>query len=120
MPSTDELGGSTATGDACSGAKRRRPRSAGESQMAVTAIDHDGRIVTVTSQLVESANSNNTSQSMAFATSIYGGPLDHSSWHATSWSASLRNHAAAVNKVIEAIALDIDRADLRGVAAGGS
>ena len=101
-----QLGGSTTTGDACSGARRRRPCSAGESQMAVTAIAHDGRMVTVTRQLVE-----NTIQSMAFATNIYGGPLGHSSWQATSWTASLRNHVIAVNKVIEAIALDVDRAD---------
>jgi hypothetical protein len=79
MPSTDELGGSTAGGDTRSRAKRRRPRSAGETQMAVTAIDHDGRVVTVTSRVVEIASSNNTPQIMAFATSTYGGPLDHSS-----------------------------------------
>jgi hypothetical protein len=120
MPSTGELGGSTASGDACSGARRRWPRSAGETQMAVTAIDHDGRIVTVTSQPIEIATSDNTSQSISFATSIYGGPLDHSSWHATSWSASLRNHAVAVSKVIKAIALAVDRADQRGVAAESS
>jgi hypothetical protein len=84
--------------------------------MAVTAIDHDGRIVTVISQPVEIATSNHT-QSMAFATSIYRGSLDQSLWQATSWSASLRNHVIAVNKVIEAIALDVDRADQQGVAA---
>jgi len=90
--------------------------------MAVTAIDHDGRMVTVTSQPIEIASSNNTSQSLAFATSVYGGPLDHSSWQATSWSASLRNHVVAVNQVIEAIASDVGRADQQGVgvAAKGS
>jgi hypothetical protein len=117
MASTDELGGSTATGDARTRARRRRSRSAGETQMAVTAIDHDGRIVTVTSQPVEIVPTNNTPQSMAFATSIYGGPLDHSSWQATSWSASLRNHSVAVDQVIEAIASDVDRADQQGVVA---
>jgi hypothetical protein len=49
---------------------------------------------------------------MVFATSIYGGPSDHSFWKATSLGASLRNHSVAVNQVIEAIALDVDRADL--------
>jgi hypothetical protein len=117
MRSTDGLGGSTASEDARSRARRRRPRSAAETQMAVTAIDHDGRMVTVTSQPVEIASSNNTPQSMAFATGIYGGPLDHSSWQATSWSASLRNHSVAVSQVIEAIASDVDRADQQGVAA---
>jgi hypothetical protein len=34
--------------------------------MTVTAIDHDGCVVTVTSQQVETATANNTSQSMAF------------------------------------------------------
>ena len=71
MPHADELGGSTARGEA--GAKRRRPGSAGESQMAVTAIDHGGRIVTLTGQPVEIASPNNTPQSTSFATSIYGG-----------------------------------------------
>jgi hypothetical protein len=79
--------------------------------MAVTAIDHGGRIVTVTSQPVEIASPNNTPQSTSFATSIYGGPLDASSWQATSWTASLRNHAVAVNQVIEAIASDVDGGD---------
>jgi hypothetical protein len=79
--------------------------------MAVTAIDHGGRVVTVTSQLVEIASSKNTPQSIAFTTSIYGGPLNDSMWQAKSWSASLRNHAAAVNQVIEAIASDVDWAD---------
>ena len=88
--------------------------------MAVTAIDHDGRIVTVTSQPVEIASSDNKSTSMAFATKIYGGPLDHSFWQATSWSASLRNHSAAVKQVIEAIAAVVDQADQQGVAAKGS
>jgi hypothetical protein len=55
-------------------------------QKAVTAIDHDGRLVTVTSQPVEIASSNSTPQSMSFATSIYGGPLDDSSRQATSWT----------------------------------
>jgi len=114
MPSTDELGGSTASGDARSRARRRRPSSAAEIQMAVTAIDHDGRVVTVTSQPVEIASSNNTPESMAFATSIYDGPLDDSSWQATSWTASLRNHAVTVNQVIEAIASDVDRVDQQG------
>jgi hypothetical protein len=35
--------------------------------------------VTVTGRVVEIASSNNTPQIMAFATSTYGGPLDHSS-----------------------------------------
>jgi hypothetical protein len=109
MPHADELGGSTARGEA--GAKRRRPGSAGESQMAVTAIDHDGRIVTVTSQPVEIASPNNTPLSTSFATRIYGGPLDALSWQATSWTASLRNHAVAVNQGIEAIASDVDGGD---------
>jgi hypothetical protein len=115
MPNTDELGGRTAGGEAGSRAKRRRPRSAGACQMAVTAIDHDGRVVTVTSQPVEIAFPNTTPPSMLFATSIYGGPLDASSWQATSWTASLRNHAVAVNQVIEAIASDVDRVDQQGV-----
>ena len=81
------------------------------SQMAVTAIDHGGRVVTVTSQAVEIASSNIGPPYMAFATSIYGGPLSDLSWKAASWSASLRDHALAVNQVIEAIASDINPSD---------
>ena len=111
MPSSDELGACTASGDARGRARRRGPRNAGEVQMAVTAIDHDGRIVTVTSQPVEIASSDNAPMSIAFATKIYGGPLDHSFWQATTWSASLQNHSAAVKQVIEAIASDVEQAD---------
>jgi hypothetical protein len=67
--------------------------------------------VTVTSHPVEIASPNNTLQSPSFATSIFGGPLDAASWQATSWTASLRNHAVAVNQVIEAIASDVDPGD---------
>lgn len=107
MPSTGNLDGSTASGQAHSRAGRRR--SASESQMAVTAIDHGGRVVTVTSQHVEIGSSKIEPPDTTFATSIYGGPLNDLSWQATSWSASLRNHAIAVNQVIEAIASDVDR-----------
>jgi hypothetical protein len=89
---------------------RRRP-SAGASQMAVTAIDHGDRVVTVTSQLAETVSSENSPKSTAFATSVYGGPLNASVWRAKSWSDSLRNHVAAVNRVIEIIASDADPAD---------
>jgi hypothetical protein len=73
---------------------RRRP-SAGESQMAVTAIDHGGRLVTVTSIHDECLR----------------WPLNAPMWRAESWSASLQNHAAAVNQVIKLIALDADPTD---------
>jgi hypothetical protein len=109
MPSAGNLDGSTATQEARS--RAGRPRSAGESQMAVTAIDHGGRVVTVTSQHVEFGSSKIEAPDSTFATSIYGGPLNDLSWQATSWSASLRNHALAVNRVIEAIASDVDRGD---------
>jgi hypothetical protein len=89
---------------------RRRP-SAGASQMAVTAIDHGDRVVTVTSQLAETVSSENSPKSTAFATSVYGGPLNASVWRAKSWSDFLRNHVAAVNRVIEIIASDADPAD---------
>ena len=74
---------------------RPPPRSAGEFQMAVTAIDHGGRVVTVTSQAVEIA-SKIAPPHVAFATSIYGGPLSDLAWQAASWSACLRHHALAV------------------------
>jgi hypothetical protein len=111
MPSPDKLGRSVSSKNSWSTTVPRRRRSAGESQMAVTAIDHGGRVVTVTSQLAETAPSENTPQSTAFTTSVYGGPLNASMWRAKSWSASLRNHAAAVNQVIKSIASDVDPAD---------
>jgi hypothetical protein len=85
-----------------------RPRAAGESQMAVTAIDHGGRVVTVTSQPVAIPSPDGTSQDLAFATNIHGGFLNDTIWQATSWVASLRNHASAVSQVIDAIALSAD------------
>lgn len=110
MPSTGIVDGSTASGQDRSRAERQQ-RFSGEKQMAVTAIDHGRRVVTVTSRQMEIVSSKIEPPDITFATSIYGGPLNDLSWHATSWSASLRNHAIAVNRVIEAIALDLDRND---------
>jgi hypothetical protein len=76
--------------------------------MAVTAIDHGGRVVTVISQRVEFPTPKGTSQDSAFTTNIHGGSLKRTMWQATSWVASLRNHATAVSQVINAIALSAD------------
>jgi hypothetical protein len=84
------------------------PRSAGECQMAVTAIDHGGRLVTVTSQRVDIPAPNGTSQDSAFTTNICGGLLNQTMWQATSWEASLQDHVAAVSQVINAIASSAD------------
>jgi len=83
-------------------------RSAGESQMAVTAIDHSGRVITITSQLLESASSANPTTSPTFVTSVHGAALPTTVWQASSWTASLQHHATAVNKVIGAIASDFE------------
>ena len=111
MPGPEKLGRSIPSKNHRSASVPRRRPSAGESQMAVTAIDHGGHLVTVTSRLAETASSENSSQSMAFTTSVCGGPLNASTWRAKSWSASLQNHAAAVNHVIKLIASDADPAD---------
>ena len=108
MPGPDKLGRNLSSRKRRSTNGPRRPPSAGESQMAVTAIDHGDRVVTVTSQLAETASSENSSQNRAFTTSVYGGPLNASIWRATSWSASLRNHAAAVNQVIKLLVSNAD------------
>ena len=108
MSGHDELGRSGSSRDRRSASA---PWRVGESQMAVTAIDHGDRVVTVTSRLAETVSSENSPQSTAFTTSVYGGSLDASMWRAKSWSASLRNHTAAVNQVIEIIASDPDPAD---------
>ena len=79
--------------------------------MAVTAIDHGGRVVTVISRLVQTSSPRNTSADSAFTTSIHGGPLNASMWLATSWTGSLRNHATAVSRVIDAMALSTDLDD---------
>jgi hypothetical protein len=76
--------------------------------MAITAIDHGRRVVTVTSQCVKPCCSEVASHRMAFMTCIFGGSLNGSSWPAESWADSLRNHATAVRRVIEAIASDVD------------
>ena len=111
MRGPDKLGRSTSSRDRQSTSVPRRRPSAGESQMAITAIDHGGRVVTVTSQLATTISSENSQQSAAFTTSVYGGPLNASMWQARSWGASLRNHAAAVKQVIKIIASDADPAD---------
>jgi hypothetical protein len=79
--------------------------------MAVTAIEHGSRVVTITSQLAETASSKNTSSSTAFTTNVYGGTLNASTWEAKSWIACLRNHVTAVKKVVNAIASDVDAAN---------
>jgi hypothetical protein len=111
MRSPDELDSSSSGRTSKSATVHRRRRSAGESQMAVTAIDHDGRVVTIISQLAQTASSANTPQSPTFTTSVHGGPLNASMWRAHSRSASLQNHAAAVNQVIKLIASDVDPID---------
>ena len=70
--------------------------------MAVTAIDHGGRVVTVTSRRID-IPADGTSAGSAFTTNVHGALLDRSIWQATSWAASLRNHATAVARVIDAI-----------------
>jgi hypothetical protein len=111
MPSPDKLGRSIPSKNSLNMAGPRRHRSADESQMAVTAIDQGGCVVTVISQLAETGSSENTPQGTAFTTSVHGGPLNTSMWRAKSWGASLRNHAAAVDQVINSIAWDADPAD---------
>lgn len=111
MPNTGEFDRRTANVPVDGKVRRPRLRSEGEPQIAVTALDYRGRVVTITSQQVEIARSRLTPPNAAFATSIYGGPLNELTWEASSWSASLRHHADAVNQVIEAIALDIGRGD---------
>jgi len=76
--------------------------------MAVTAIDYGGRVITITSQPLESAASASPSMSPTFVTSVHGGAaLAATVWQATSWTASLQNHAIAVNKVIGSIASNL-------------
>ncbi|MGA7804706.1 hypothetical protein, partial [Bradyrhizobium sp.] len=67
--------------------------------MAVTAIDHGGRVVPVVSRRIVIPSSNETLQSFAFTTHVYGESAK-TVWQATSWSASLRNHATAVSQVV--------------------
>jgi hypothetical protein len=79
------------------------PRPSGECEMAITAIDHGGRVVTVTSQRVDIAIPSGISADSAFTTNVHGALLDRTVWRATSWAASLRNHATAVSRVIKAM-----------------
>jgi hypothetical protein len=82
--------------------------SAGECEMAVTAIDYDGRLVTVVSQRIDPAPSMGALQNSAFTTNIRGGGFSDIVWEATSWVASLRNHANAVSRVITVIESSAD------------
>jgi hypothetical protein len=81
--------------------------SPGECEMAVTAIDYGGRLVTVVSQRVDDPSSMGVLQRSAFTTNIRGGSLSDSIWEATSWLASLRNHASAVSHVVSALETSI-------------
>lgn len=111
MPNTGDFGRSTPNVLVDGKVRYPRHRAKGDPQIAVTAIDYRGRVVTITSQQVEIGSSHLTPTDAAFATSIYGGPLNELAWEASSWGASLRHHADAVNQVIEAIASDIGRGD---------
>ena len=75
MPSTGELHARTGRGPTPHKSGRIPPRSAGEFQMAVTAIDHGGRVVTVTSQAVEIASSKIAPPRVAFATCYLRRPV---------------------------------------------
>src|SRR5690242_19376512 len=77
--------------------------SAGECEMAVTAIDYGGRLVTVVSRRVERSPSNAPLQTSAFTTNIRGSSLSDTVWEATSWVGSLQNPANAVSRVVTAI-----------------
>jgi hypothetical protein len=76
--------------------------------MAVTAIDHGGRVVTVTSQRIDIPSPSGTSPDSAYTTNIHGGSLNDTMWQTASWPDSLRNHATAVRRVIDTIALSTD------------
>src|SRR5690242_13800629 len=108
MPDTDKLGGIISTESSTRTPVSCRSQSGGTSQLAVTALEHDGCVVTITSQLAGIVSSGNPSQATAFTTIVYGGPLDASMWEAKSWLACLQNHATAVNLVVNAIASDVD------------
>lgn len=87
------------------GAPFIRGPSAGELQMAVTAIDHGGRVITVTSQLAKFVPAM-ASQNPTFTTCIHGGPLNASVWQANTWGKTLENHAGAVSKLVKLITAD--------------
>jgi hypothetical protein len=84
MPGPNKLGRNISSRNRQSTSVPHGRSSAGESQMAITAIDHGGRVVTVTSQLATTVSSENSPLSTAFTTSVYGEPLNASMWRARS------------------------------------
>jgi hypothetical protein len=112
MRRLDQSDNSISTFQAADASVDIRRRSAGESQMAVTAIDHGGRVVTVTSQLTKVVPTKTPQgQGPTFTTSIHGGPLNASIWQANSWNTSLENHAVAVTEVVKLITSDANPID---------
>src|SRR4051794_825199 len=110
MPSTDEVSGSTASGARNRGG-RRRPRSAGEAPNG----GHGDRPRWLYCDRDQPADRDRLVQEHTPERGIRD---EHLRWTFGSlvvaghiWSASLRNHVAAVNQVIEAIASAVDPAD---------
>jgi hypothetical protein len=86
----------------------RQDRRRSQSPTATTAIEHDGRVLTIISRLSPARDSSVGSQGSTFMTNILGGPIGGAMWQADYWRDCLRNHADAVNKVVEAITSDLD------------
>jgi hypothetical protein len=102
MPDRGNLGDGTPD---ASGSKSRQgeEQSLDDRVMAVTAIDYCGRVLTVVSQADVARKSAETSEVIPFMTIMFGGPLGQITWTADTWVNSLRNHEAAVCKLIESI-----------------
>lgn len=81
----------------------RKEHASGDRVMAVTAIDYCGHVLTVVSQSDGTWGSTQSAEVIPFMTIMFGGPLGQITWTADTWANSLRNHEAAVSKLIESI-----------------
>ena len=76
--------------------------------VAVTAIEHGDIIVTVTSLVEQPGPLPCSLAKGSFVTTIFGGPLHGETWTGETWGTMLRDHAGAVSRVAELIALEQD------------
>jgi hypothetical protein len=85
------------------------PKSPCDRTVAVTAIEHRNIVITVVSLPRESKNSALSTAQTAFVTTVLGGPLAGETWEGQSWSAMIRNHAGAVNRIAELVSSEVDQ-----------
>jgi hypothetical protein len=85
------------------------PKSPCDRTIAVSAIEHRDIVITVVSLIRESKTPALSTTQIAFVTTVLGGPLAGETWEGQSWSAMIRNHAGAVNRIAELVTSEVDQ-----------